>query len=460
MKNKPLSLQIWMVIAGVTLGISLLFIAIVPWTLRVFFTRQMYSTILESQDMFLTNGQLLQKDDLVKRDQLTQEYRTVKHLVFLDNGQVLWGLPSIPVQQNIQSILAQARSQTNTEQQYSRRIENERMYYVIRKGELAGQPAYLLSYMWESYQNDLVNTLFTRLFWVLAALLLLSWIPSFWLARHLTRPLISMEQQVRRIAARDWEKPLVCDRQDEIGLLGHSIERMREHLIKQDQAQQSFLQHISHELKTPVMVIRSYAQAIADGIFPRGGLEGSVKVIDEEAERLQRRVKDLLYLTKLDYLSACKPAGEIINLQDLVENVVELMRWQRAELQWDLNVEPFKFKGDFEQWKIAIENLLDNQIRYAETRIDISSFSSLEKGVKTLTLRIANDGPAIETQLLDNLFTEYEKGVRGQFGLGLAIVKQIAGSHGARVWAANEDGNPAFYILINGDMPSKGQQPI
>ena len=89
MKNKPLSVQIWMVIAGITLSISLLFLAIVPWTLRGFFTRQMYDTIRESQDMFLSGGRLIKIDDLVKWDQLNQQYRSVKHLVVLDNGQVL-----------------------------------------------------------------------------------------------------------------------------------------------------------------------------------------------------------------------------------------------------------------------------------------------------------------------------------------------------------------------------------
>jgi two-component system sensor histidine kinase CssS len=448
MKNKPLSVQIWMVIAGITLSISLLFLAIVPWTLRGFFTRQMYDTIRESQDMFLSGGRLIKIDDLVKWDQLNQQYRSVKHLVVLDNGQVLWGLPSVPVQQNLNGILSQARSQTGIQAQYWRQIENERMYYVIRKGDLAGQPAYLLSYMWESYQNDLVNTLFRRLLWVISALLLLSWIPSFWLARHLTRPLISMEQQVRRIAARDWDEPLITNRHDEIGQLGQSIERMREQLIKQDKAQHTFLQHISHELKTPIMVIRSYAQAIADGIFPRGGLEGSVAVIDEEAERLQRRVKDLLYLTKLDQLSVGKASAADINIEELVKHVVELMRWQRTDLEWKVQVEPIMFKGDADQWKIALENLLDNQIRYAAGRICISSSRQIKNGKSGLTLRIANDGPPIEEKLLNSLFMEYEKGFKGQFGLGLAIVQQIAVSHGARVWAANEDESPAFYIEL------------
>ena len=94
-------------------------------------------------------------------------------------------------------------------------------------------------------------------------------------------------------------EPIEVDREDEIGKLGKSIEQLRNQLIYQDEMQQSFLQNISHELKTPVMVIRSYSQAIRDGIYPKGDLDCSVKVIDEEAERLEKRIKNLLYITNL-----------------------------------------------------------------------------------------------------------------------------------------------------------------
>lgn len=79
-------------------------------------------------------------------------------------------------------------------------------------------------------------------------------------------------------------------------------------------------------------VIRSYAQAIADGVFPRGGLEGSIQVIDEEAERLEKRVRDLLYLNKINYLSAHPQADEEIILEELIQKIINLLRWQRTDL--------------------------------------------------------------------------------------------------------------------------------
>lgn len=444
MKNQPLALQIWLVIAGIGLGISLLFMTVLPWTLKSFFTSQMYNTIHESQELFLAQGNSFAIKDLVQWDQQKQQLQSVKHIVFLDNGQILMGYPSPAIQQNLQGIFQEAVAQSGSEQQYSRQIQDERMYYIIRKGELSGHKVYLLSYMWESYQNDLVNTLYKKLLWIIAAILLLSWLPAFWLSRYLSRPLITMEEHVRRIADRDWYEPLQCSRSDEIGRLGQSIEQMRDCLVKQDEAQQSFLQYISHELKTPIMVIRSYAQAIADGIFPKGGLEGSIQIIDEEAERLEKKVRDLLYLNKINYFSAHPRDDEAINIGELIQKVVGLLRWQRSDLVWEVEVGEYFFKGDAEQWKVALENLLDNQIRYARQKIMIQ----VTRDQAHLHIRIWNDGPPIDKTQIGQLFKEYQVGEKGQFGLGLPIVKQVVVRHGGNIRVENEDNGVAFHIEI------------
>jgi two-component system sensor histidine kinase CssS len=430
MKNKPLAIQIWLVITAVGLGICLLFMALLPWTLKGFFTRQMYDIIHESQALFLANGRAMELKDLVKWDQQKQQLQSVKHMVFLDNGQILLGYPSAGIQPSMPEIFQEAISQTSGEQRYSRQLKDERMYYIIRRGEVGGYQAYLLSYMWESYQNDLVSALFNKIIWIIAAVLILSWVPSFWLARYLSRPLINMENHVRRIADRDWYEPLPCERSDEIGRLGQSIERMRACLVEQDESQQTFLQHISHELKTPIMVIRSYAQAIADGIFPRGGLEGSIQVIDEEAERLEKKVRDLLYLNKINYLSAHPQDDEEIIMEELIRKVIALLRWQRPDLLWKVEGEGHACKGDAEQWKVAFENLLDNQIRYARQNIDIE----VARRQSRLRIRIWNDGPPIDEDQIKQLFQKYQIGEKGQFGLGLPIVQQVVLRHKGKIW--------------------------
>ncbi|KUG03286.1 sensor histidine kinase [hydrocarbon metagenome] len=449
MKNSPLALQIWMIFVIITIGISTLFMLLVPWALRDFFTQQTYITIREAQSIYLSNGKALPDiHDITEWDQTNQQYQTVKHIVFLADGEVIAGSTSLLVFNNFDFIMQESRQQQIAAQQYSREINGEKMYYIIRKGELASVPVYLFSYTWESYQNDLVENLFSQLLWLIAIILLLSWMPSFLMARYITKPIIKMENHVRSIANRDWYESIDVDRDDEIGKLGQSIERMRQRLVEQEDMQRTFLQHISHELKTPVMVIRSYAQAIADGIFPKGGLEGSIEVIDKEASRMEKRVKDLLYLTKLDYLFSKRSSDDLINMGELIENIVELLRWQRLDLSWELELADIIFKGGLEQWQVAIENILDNQIRYANSLISITVSEHYVNKQPYMFIRIFNDGPSLEAGLIDKLFEEYQQGYKGEFGLGLAIVREIAVYHGGKIWAGNEEDGVAFYLDI------------
>ncbi len=167
---------------------------------------------------------------------------------------------------------------------------------------------------------------------------------------------------------------------------------MRIRLVRQDKAQQSFLQHVSHELKTPVMVIRSYSQSILDGIYPKGNLNGSVAGINNEAERLENRIRHLLYLSKLNFITTREPKFETFHFSEVASDCVDRVRCRRPELQWDLDIADIRVTGDREQWGVAIENLLDNQIRYAVNRIELS-LAARQNDQGLAVLRVWNDGP-------------------------------------------------------------------
>jgi two-component system sensor histidine kinase CssS len=192
------------------------------------------------------------------------------------------------------------------------------------------------------------------------------------------------------------------------------------------------------------MVIRSYAQAIADGIFPRGGLEGSIQVIDEEAERMEKKVRGLLYLNKINYLSAHPQEDEEFIIEEIIQKVIDLLRWQRSDLVWSVEGEGHLLKGDTEQWKVAVENLLDNQIRYARQNIIIQ----VSQQKSQVRIHIWNDGPPIDEEQIGQLFQKYQIGEKGQFGLGLPIAQQVVLHHNGKIWAVNEEGGAAFYIEV------------
>ncbi|MEW6622834.1 MAG: HAMP domain-containing sensor histidine kinase [Bacillota bacterium] len=461
MRNLPLFLQIWLVFAAITIGISLLLASLFPWTLRQFFTKEIYVTIENAQAMTLerySNEQdrtAFDQSLTLERRQQLQSIRTVNHVMFSEDGQSIFGYgPPLPGE-FMRQLRDQALRQDSVKKHYAVRIENRQMFYVITKVHVFGQNAFLISFMWDSYRNDLVRTLFKKLMFVMGLVFLFSWVPALLLAKYLSKPLVILEKHVDKIANRDWYETIFLDRSDEIGRLGQSIETLRKQILKQDEAQQSFIQHVSHELKTPVMVVRSYAQSIRDGIFPKGDLASTVQVIDEEAERLEKRIRNLLYITKLDYMAAHAPKHETVNLEQLIEDLVERLRWRRSELDWSLDLSPASIIGDEDQWRIALEALLDNQIRYAKEIITVklSSIQSLQESAQNspspaALIHLWNDGPPIEPETMKVLFKKFSKGYKGEFGLGLAILNRIATLHKAKVWAVNEENGVSFYVEI------------
>ncbi|CAN7739840.1 HAMP domain-containing sensor histidine kinase [Paenibacillus sp. LjRoot153] len=507
----PLAMKLWGAFAALTLFIFTLLAVLLPWTLKGFFTEQLYDILMDTQSglqVEATQAQAIaspifafplspQPVEITTNPIPTLESR----VVVAQKAQVLAGTsivsgeaapvrvpleagaaidPStlatqltLPVQATltgpsirhfmingaqaaqaiettasstepfIAAMEKDALSQMQPVAKYTRSIDNNSIFYVIRKEVVQGAPNFIVSYAWGNYRNDLIMSMFFRLILLMVGLIVISWLPCLLLARYFTRPLVQMEQHVGRMAERDWHEPIDTGRRnDEIGRLGKAIEGMRQRLVKQDRAQQFFLQHTSHELKTPVMVIRSYAQSIQDGVFPKGTLSASLGVIMKEGERLEKRIRDLLLLNKLNYFTAKEKPFHAFEIKAVIEDVVERLRYKRPEINWDLHLAPYKLIGDQEQWKIALENMLDNQLRYAETciRIRMSPAPHFE-------IQMSNDGPLLDQTIADNLFEPFRTGGKGQFGLGLAIVKQIMDHHGMSVQARNESDGVAFTIL-------------
>lgn len=448
MKNKPLFLQIWIVFASITLFISIMLSVILPLTLRNFFTEEMYITIESAQKFMFSRYDLFTLKDLLESQglegarQTLENIRTVRHFFIYEKSQIF--IPSSLSMEFVEEVVNQAKAQENVSQRYSGEVNGEKIFYVITKGTAFDEDVFLISYMWDSYRQDLVKTLFKRLALVMFIVSILSWIPAALLSKYLSNPLVALEKKVKKLANYEWNEPIDVDREDEIGRLGKSIEQLRNQLIYQAEMQKSFLQNISHELKTPVMVIRSFAQAIRDGIYPKDDLDSSVAVIDDEAERLEKRIRNLLYITKLDYLKTNERVYKNFYLDELIKEVIERFALNRTDIDWQLDLPPAEIKGDIEQWRVVIENLLDNQMRYAKNSILIS----LKDKANSIILKIWNDGPAIEDEVLKYLFSEYNAGKKGQFGLGLAIVQRIVNLHQAKIWTKNENVGVSFFVEI------------
>ncbi|WP_028552180.1 HAMP domain-containing sensor histidine kinase [Paenibacillus sp. UNC451MF] len=497
----PLAVKLWGAFAALTLFIFGLLAILLPWTLKGFFTQQVYDILLDAQSGIqmeqntlavpavrieknafppqimsevqavpMSSISIISKDAVTEKQLEPEKMATltigtrisapegpaIQHFMISGNTQSAVTIAADPVTKPfVQAMEQDAFTQSVPVMKYTRSIDNKSIFYVIRKEVVQNEPNYLVSYASGNYRNDLVMTMFFRLMLLMVGLILISWLPCVGLARYFTRPLVQMERHVGRLAERDWHVPFETKRKDEIGRLAKAIESMRQRLVRQDKAQQFFLQHTSHELKTPVMVIQSYAQSILDGIFPKGSLNESVSVIMKEGERLEKRIRDLLLLNKLNYLTSREKPFQPFELNSVIEDAVDRLRYRRTEVEWELELDPqIELSGDAEQWKVALENILDNQLRYAANRIQISAKRS-EAGSPLPIVRIGNDGPPLDEAIAASLFEPFRTGGDGQFGLGLAIVKQIAEHHGMAVRAANEGDGVAFYLEPAGKADNK-----
>lgn len=426
-KQLSLTVKIWLAITMVIVGIYLVVLVITPPLIHNFFT----DTLMNR------SGPPPHEDGDLR----------IRSFILLANGETLPAdaRQSVPTD-FLAEIKVNAVKQEKEKNLYETHEEPNHIRYVIEKGQAYGQPLYQVMFLKEPEEDFFVKELLFNIMMYLGLTLVGSWFATLLIVRYLTRPLTVMEQHVKRIANRNWHEPLNIKRNDEIGKLATSINTMRQHLIQQDDTQQSMLQNISHELKTPVMVIRSYAQAILDGIYPKGDLAGSIKVIDEEGERLEKLVQQLLYLTRLDYLATQNAVLDEIQLNSLIGNICHRLNVQRPEISWHLQLQPLVVNGDEDMLRVMIENLLDNHLRYAVSRLEIS----VEKipGTNEIQLKIWNDGSAISDELLAELGRPFNKGRKGKFGLGLTIVQRTLKIYRGRFEIKNERDGVASMVTL------------
>ena len=161
--------------------------------------------------------------------------------------------------------------------------------------------------------------------------------------------------------------------------------------------------------------MKSYIEASEDGIETK---EKSLEIIKEQVNKLEIKVHSLLYLNKLNYIKEQKQNLNVsYDISSIINNSVEKFKIARSDVNFILEMDSNTiFRGSYDMWEAIIDNILNNFIRYAKKTVKIT--------IKNNKIVFYNDGPNIDDNVLNNIFTPYEKGIKGVFGLGLSIVKK------------------------------------
>ncbi len=273
------------------------------------------------------------------------------------------------------------------------------------------------------------------------------------LSVRLTRPLRAATAATGRLAAGDLTVRLPvppteggADR-DELVELSRSINALAASLERSRGLEQRFLLSVSHDLRTPLTSIRGYAEALADGTIDDVG-KGSA-VILRESNRLERLVRDLLDLARLDARSFRLDLRPV-DLGEIARAAAEALRPDAAragvELVAAVPGEPVPAVGDPDRLAQVVANLVENAIKYAAGRIEVRVSAEQVAGtgglpVAVATLVVADDGPGIAAEdrphVFERLYVSTHAPVRKEAGsgLGLAIVAELVAAMGGSVAA-------------------------
>ena len=292
-------------------------------------------------------------------------------------------------------------------------------------------------------QLRLVINLILAVILLLSALIILLF--SSHAAKKITAPFSPLNHHIRAIAERNFGTKINTSVYDELSELVSNINIMSEKLETYDKAQKTFLQNASHEFRTPLMSIQSYAEGIKYDVVDK--ITASDIIIDE-TKRMTNLVEDLLYLSRLDAIEESYRFDNL-DFDELIKSCVERMSIiaskNNKEIIYSGPNEKIEICADDEKLSRALTNIISNCIRYAESVISINSRLISNNKIE---LSISDDGPGFGPDELPNVFERFFKGKKGKFGLGLAISKNVIEKHHGVITAQNSESGALFKILL------------
>lgn len=298
---------------------------------------------------------------------------------------------------------------------------------------------------------------------ILAISILLALIGSFLLSLvfsySFTKPLAIMEKTAAQLAEGEYRAKTNIQQNDEIGELAATMDVLAERLEvasheseRLETMRQDFVANISHELKTPITVIRGSLEALLDGIVTEPEkIDDYYLQMLNEAKFLQRLVNDLLDLSKLQSLDFVIDKTEI-SLCDVIEDSIKsashLGEKEKVKIEFTKKVENCSLLGDYGRIRQMIMIILNNAIKFSPENETVDIILEDQK------LLIKDKGIGISAKDLPYIFDRFYKARSEQnktgTGLGLPIAKKIADRHHIQLIAESTKGEGTTFIFIFG----------
>jgi signal transduction histidine kinase len=306
--------------------------------------------------------------------------------------------------------------------------------------------------------------------WLIVAI-----IGALYFSRRLTNPLLKLREQSIAITNLDFSKKWDDKRNDEIGQLGNSLNQLSDqlhtalsalqesnvqlqeqldHAVEVEHMRRDFISAVSHELKTPLAIIQGYAEGLDEVANDEETRQRYSRIIRGETEKMDRLVKDLLNLSRLE-TGSFKIEKTDFDFAALIDETKDRfagsIEEKNIDIEWKIPSE-MAVNGDPERIGQILGNYLSNAIDYTEKGKKIC-VSAEDKG-DVYQINVYNQGVQIAPANQDRIWTAFYKVDSsrtrkfGGHGLGLSIVAALVKLHGQQYGMYNAEDGVVFWFTI------------
>lgn len=293
---------------------------------------------------------------------------------------------------------------------------------------------------------------------ITVAVIVIAILVAFYISRRITKPIVNMKKEANKLAEGNYDVKFKADSYSEINDLANTLDDAKERLSKVDELRKDLVANVSHDIKTPLTVIQSYAEMIKDisGNDPEKRRE-HLDVILQEVEYLNKLVSDMSEYSKMQ-------AGLIelnktnFDLRKCIKQVVTLLDKliKEKNIKLRLHIKSVIIYADEMKISQVIYNFLSNAIKHSDNNsvIEINMFDSED----SIRVEVKDNGEGIQEEAIPYIWDRYYK-VDKNFkrnsdstGLGLAIAKAILEGHKAKYGVESKLGKGStFYFELSKD---------
>ena len=299
----------------------------------------------------------------------------------------------------------------------------------------------------------------------------------YFATKKITSPILQLANLSEKMSNLDFDAKYTGQAEDEIGVLGHSMNRLSDTLketigqlrtantelqqdieekIKVDEMRKDFIANVSHELKTPIALIQGYAEGLTEGMAEDPeSRDYYCEVIMDEANKMNKMVRQLLTLSALEAGNDA-PVMDRFDLTDLIRGVINSVGILIQQKEADVHLEdcgPVYVCADEFKIEEVVTNYLNNALNHlaGEKKIVITVEDNGEEALVT----VFNTGNNIPEEDIPNLWTKFFKVDKshtreyGGSGIGLSIVKAIMDSHRKACGVRNVEGGVEFWFTLD-----------